>query len=448
MQIDKKSLIDLGVLPNAAGEWPLGRLLDHTHSRQGLSALKALLSAPLDDPGQIVRRQQLMVALPDVTQHVQWTPLIALADDVERYLDSNYIIVPESRAELAIFTMRFRPIGEFVEAKLLSLSQLIERCSEIRERLRLTAGDRAFEHVVERLDRTANDALRMALRDAASSPATRRLRLCALDRCARVACRDLLRDLVDAVYALDAFASLAAAATHMPGASYPQVQADADIGMQLTDVRHPLIDGGVANAVDVRHDERVMFLTGPNMAGKSTLLRAVGLAVYFAHVGLPVAARGARLSLVDRLMSSLTIEDNMLRGESLYLAEVRRVKAVVQAVAAKETVVALLDEVFRGTNVKDAADATALLLAGLARVPRGMFFVASHLVEVAERHRSTAGIGFWCMHVDSAGDQPTFTFALRRGVSDVRLGMRLLEREGVAALLRTLADSRTQIDAS
>ncbi|HYW30482.1 MAG TPA: hypothetical protein VE869_03165 [Gemmatimonas sp.] len=209
---------------------------------------------------------------------------------------------------------------------------------------------------------------------------------------------------------------------------------------QLDGARYPLLAGGTANDLMLAPQERVLFLTGPNMAGKSTLLRTLGLIVHFAHLGLRVPASRAVLPLVDRLITLLDVTDDIVRGESLYLAEVRRVRAVAAAVARGETVVGLLDEAFRGTNIKDATEATGLLTDGLAGASRGLFVLASHLVEVIAARTDDARIARCYMHVESDGANRAggFTFSLRRGVSDVRLGMRLLEREGVVALLQEI----------
>lgn len=439
--VDKKSLIDLGILPNAGGEWPLGRLLDHTNSRQGLDALKRLLAAPLDDPANIATRQQLLRALPAALRHVQWASMVALTKDVEMYLDSNYIICPDTRAACVVFALRYPTIAEYVESRLVAVSQLLEMARAVHDRIRLLGGDALFDEITAAIDDVISGPLCIALRAAVDAPTSRRLRLCLVDKRLRVGAQDAMRRLIAALYQLDAYGSLATMASR-PGPTYPEFAAPDAGGFWVEGIRHPLLDQGVVNDVEVSGRERVMFLTGPNMAGKSTLLRAIGIVVHFAHVGLPVPAARARLPMVDRLIASLSVDDSIARGESLYLAEVRRVKAVVNAVVDGAVVVALLDEVFRGTNAKDAIDATALLVDGLAQTPAGLFVIASHLVEVAEGRDRHAGIGLWCMAVDNAGGQHAFTYALRHGVSDVRLGMMLLESEGVAGALRRLAQCR------
>ena len=178
------------------------------------------------------------------------------------------------------------------------------------------------------------------------------------------------------------------------------------------------------------------------MAGRSTLLRSLGVIILFAHLGLPVPAECARVPIVNRLMTAINAQDSLSRGESLYVAEVRRVREVVRAVASGETVIALLDEAFRGTNVMDALEAMGMLVDGLARAQTGLFVLASHLTEIARERFGHPHVSLWCMHVDAIDDPSSegvrFTYAFRRGVSDVRLGMRLLEREGVVTLLAAI----------
>lgn len=146
------------------------------------------------------------------------------------------------------------------------------------------------------------------------------------------------------------------------------------------------------NDLPLAANERVLFLTGPNLAGKSTLLRAIGIATYCAHLGMAVAARIARIPLHDRLIVSITVRDSLQRGESLDLAEIRRVRAVVEAVERGDAVVAIFDEVFRGTNIKDATQATSLLVDGLAKALHGTFVIASHFADVATTHEDRVGV--------------------------------------------------------
>ena len=157
---------------------------------------------------------------------------------------------------------------------------------------------------------------------------------------------------------------------------------------------------------------------------------------------MAVAARSARIPLFDQLMVSITVRDSLQRGESLYLAEIRRVRAIVEAVARGDAVVAIFDEVFRGTNITDATQATSLLVNGLSQAAHGTFVIASHLADVGSSHAGHAGVACWCMETDVSNGAPVFTHRVRKGVSDVHLGMTLLDAEGVGPMLRRLAASK------
>jgi len=182
----------------------------------------------------------------------------------------------------------------------------------------------------------------------------------------------------------------------------------------------------------------MIFLTGPNMAGKSTLLRALGAAVVLAHAGAAVPAASAQLSVFDVIGTVMSVEDDIRRGESYFLAEVRRVRALLRAVEEGRRTLALLDEPFRGTNVLDASDATLALLDGLAHSSRCRSVLATHLVDVVGR--ASAGTRIKRAHFSAeVGHSLTFDHQLRDGTSDQRLGMLLFEREGVTDLLRRVS---------
>lgn len=430
-------MIDLGIVPNSAGEWPLGTLLDSTHSRRARHALHDLLNQPLANVRDIDARQQLLLALPHMTAELDWTAAGELVAELESYLNSNFVVFPISAFESAIFTLRYSEITTFVERGVSRFAVFMEMCVALRRRLSAIKADSHFQVLLNAFDAVLDTSILDELRFAQAANGNKRMSLCRLDHRVRVELRERLLSLIAAFYMFDAYCSLATAA-YQPGMVMPQIVDNKSGQISIDGLRHPLLAKGIANSITPT-SERVMFLTGPNMAGKSTLLRSLGIAIAFAHLGLPVPAAAATIPLTDRLVASLGNEDNLLRAESLYLAEVRRVKSVVASVANGEAVVALLDEVFRGTNVKDASDATTLLVAGLSRADRGLFAVSSHLIEVAEAMRNRPHIGFWCMQVVTIDDRHVFSYKLLRGVSDVRLGMALLESEGVVALLQRIS---------
>jgi DNA mismatch repair ATPase MutS len=148
-----------------------------------------------------------------------------------------------------------------------------------------------------------------------------------------------------------------------------------------------------------------------------------------------VPARFFRFSPCQRLFGSITVKDNVRAGVSFFRAEALRVKAIAEAVTDGYRVVALMDEPFKGTNVKDAFDASRAILERFAVREGSLFLVSSHLIELGEQMSSTGQVS--CQHFE-AGEQEgklRFEYRLKPGVSTQRLGMRVLREEGIFAML-------------
>lgn len=175
------------------------------------------------------------------------------------------------------------------------------------------------------------------------------------------------------------------------------------------------------------------------MAGKSTFLKAVGIAVLLAHAGCGVPATAMKFRMVGSLFSSVQITDNLSAGESFYLAEVRRIRSLAEALHDHRSALAILDEPFRGTNVHDAAEATLAVIARLVNHPSALIFVASHLAELVPAIIADPRVRLLHFSADISGERPRFHYLLRDAMSTQRLGMTLLRQERVLDLLEQAA---------
>ncbi|MCI7164813.1 hypothetical protein DXA50_18930 [Butyricimonas virosa] len=247
---------------------------------------------------------------------------------------------------------------------------------------------------------------------------------------------DGVRVILDTLYMLDSLRSLGTMAKD-EGLTFP-IFTESGRRVRIEGLYHLFLENPVKN--DVLFDDRqhLCFLTGPNMAGKSTCMKAFGVAVYLAHCGLPVPAARMELSVFKGLFTTINLSDNLSLGYSHYYNEVARVKYIVEQVRDLQNVVVVFDELFRGTNVKDAYDASCAVIGGLARLKYGVFMISTHIVEVAEFLKPFPSVCFRFFEIDMTTGEPRYTYCLREGVSDERIGMYILKKAGVVDLIEAL----------
>ncbi|MDE2815174.1 MAG: DNA mismatch repair protein MutS [Chloroflexota bacterium] len=163
-----------------------------------------------------------------------------------------------------------------------------------------------------------------------------------------------LRKLAGALAALDVFAAFARVAVRR---DFVRPTVDAGDGIEISEGRHPVVeamlDGApfIPNDVKLDAEQQIIVLTGPNMAGKSTYLRQVALTVLMAQVGSFVAARSARVGIVDRIFTRVGAQDEIASGASTFMVEMTETSYILSHATPRSLVV--FDEVGRGTSTYD-----------------------------------------------------------------------------------------------
>jgi hypothetical protein len=175
---------------------------------------------------------------------------------------------------------------------------------------------------------------------------------------------------LDAVADFEALAALSTYAAEHPDAAWPSVEASTAARIEAQDVAHPLLSRtAVANDVALGADApRLLIVSGSNMSGKSTFLRAIGLNVVLAHAGAPVRASRFRSSALA-VGASIRVVDSLQEGQSRFFAEITRLKAIVDQ--ARDTgghTIFLLDEILAGTNSHDRRLGAEALLTALVQL--------------------------------------------------------------------------------
>lgn len=205
--------------------------------------------------------------------------------------------------------------------------------------------------------------------------------------------------------------------------------------LKATGLCHPCIERAVGNAIFLHKNSNLLFLTGANMAGKSTLMKSIGIGLYLAHMGFPVAATQLEFSVRDGLYSSINVADNIGLGYSHFYAEVVRVKQAAEAAASGKKLLLMFDELFKGTNVKDAYDGTLAVTQGFSDYHECLFVISTHIIEVGEALKDRNNIHFVFMPTVMDGPFPRYTYQLQEGITEDRQGMMIIRNEGILALL-------------
>jgi DNA mismatch repair ATPase MutS len=185
-------------------------------------------------------------------------------------------------------------------------------------------------------------------------------------------------------------------------------------------------------------NDPLLFITGPNMSGKTTYMKAAAVAVCLAQTGMGVPATKMRLSPFESILSGINTIDDLQQGYSYFLAEVRRVREALKTVSGGARALVLFDEMFKGTNVKDASDASLAVTRGFACCTNSVFLVSSHLVELVPDLERLPAVQTWYFDADLVDGVPHFSYQRQKGHSIQRLGMSLLAQEGVVQMLSEL----------
>jgi len=236
------------------------------------------------------------------------------------------------------------------------------------------------------------------------------------------------------IYELDVYIAVSGVACAR-GFSYARAWEPEKNILSATGLGHPGIRGAVGNTISLGGDRNVLFLTGANMAGKSTWMKSVGIAMYLSHMGFPVAAATMDFSVCGGLYSSINVADNISLGYSHFYAEVVRVKQAAEAAAGGKRLLLMFDELFKGTNVKDAYDGTLAITQAFSEYRGCLFIISTHIIEVGEALKDNSNIHFVYMPTVMEGAHPRYTYRLEEGITADRQGMMIIQNEGILELI-------------
>jgi DNA mismatch repair ATPase MutS len=438
MVIDNVTLEDLSIF-HAEENQSVFNNLNYTLTNGGRYWLRHLLSTPYSDLKPVTDTQNTLKLI--IKHHAAWPRLITNGTImvIERFYESQVDVMPARPNILSALNYKMLHRSDYSLTKY-TVGHAIDFLKGMQQMIDLFAGDETpalLQAILTRISLLLQkpEAKEMIeLKDAGGLTIADRLRF---GHFFLNHYRHQVNDLIDLYGRLDAYYSLATAVIekqlHFPtfsNAEKPFVSADG--------LYHILLRDPVPYHLVMNEDNSFIFLTGANMAGKSTFIKAVGLAVYLAHLGMAVPAQKMELSLFYGMLSNIHVVDNIMKGESYFFNEVQRIKNTIIKINDGRKWLVLIDELFKGTNVQDAMRCSSEVIKGLLKIKNSLFILSTHLYEIGHELKENEKITFRYFETGVSDDQLSFSYQLKEGISNDRLGYLILKREGVVDMIAKL----------
>ena len=424
LQTDEQTIDDLRIFSkkDAAGIYDI---YNQTHTRGGEAALHEMFRHPLGNRELINQRSSVIEQFAKAKLAFPYSAV--LFDMAEKYL--VHAGEAENRSpNTAVFGEKEIQNGVTAVIVLIKTTQLFLHIKEVAD-VKEYAADRQ-----EVLALLSDPAFEPAMKETSKGKLSY-ASVTAFDTLFRVREHAKIKKLLGYIFKLDVFLSVAAVANKM-NFVFPRALEKGNHELKIQGLYHPELKKAVSNDITLNATQPLLFLTGANMAGKSTFLRSLSTAVYIAHMGFPVAARSMSFPVMDGIYTTINLPDNLGIGASHFYAEVLRVKKMAEELHKGKALFTIFDELFRGTNVKDAHEATVAITHAFAKKTTSLFVISSHIVEAGEQLMKNPKVGFQFLPTRMNGHTPEYTYKLESGITEDRHGMIIINNEGILEILK------------
>jgi DNA mismatch repair protein MutS len=432
--IDKQTVWDLNLFPEKRNDKAILSIYSKTATIGGREILREVFESPVSDLNFLENRKK------EISFFVSSECFIKLnsgqLEYIEWYLRNQRVPLKDNIIDAAVDSVRnklkpdsdYYTISEGILHIIRLLSNLDLFIEEAREITLPDTLDQDFEIVKTFI--FARE-LKKVLTQSDDLSFTQ---INSLDYFFRVSNKNDFRRLLDTVYKIDILQTLSQL-IKKDGFTLPEYSSDKKNIFEVEEAFHPLLSDPVPNSFTFKNNSNLCFITGPNMSGKSTFLKSMGLMIYLSHLGFPVPAKKMTTSLFDGLFTTINLTDNLNIGYSHFYSEVKRVKDLVTRINTDKKLFIIFDELFRGTNVKDAYDASLMIISALAKIKDNLFFISTHILEVAETLDQKDQIMFSCFESELKDQQPVYDYKLKAGISKERIGLLIIKNEKIPEIL-------------
>lgn len=434
MQVDKITLQDIGLFDNE--EHPgLANHLNFCKSNGGKDQLDIYLHNPLGSIISISDRQQALailiknIAFVDAMKITNGTCLV-----IEKFFETSFKTIPIQISLPGAYWYLFWNKADYSLIKY-SVEHLVIFVQSLKDWVRVFEKENenpVIEKLVQRIKKLVEHPELHCLND--YHKITNPQEILSLGYFFLYRYKQQTRNLLDHFYELDALYSLSKAHTNYHF-TFPNWIDDTKPYLSVEQAIHPLVINAIGNTLTLSPEQNFLFLTGANMAGKSTFIKTIGIVVYLSHIGMGATAKNIKLTVMDGLITNLNIADNIVKGESYFFNEVQRIKNTVLKINDGKKNCVLIDELFKGTNILDAMKCSIKVIEGLQKIRSSIFILSTHLYEISDQISQYSNIQFSYFETQVIEKNLNFKYQLTKGVSQDRIGYLILEREGVVDLL-------------
>lgn len=440
LKTDEQTISDLGIF-GIAGKPSVYTLYNNTITQGGGARMEELFRKPITDHEIINQRAARYRFFSERTYQfpIESETMAALAyylenDDVRTQLQLGSQSIGQRFKDIVATDAERVFVNDGVQAAL----RLFYRVDQFLQQLKMTIEKSVCEELFTHLHELIHASEFSQINPYLSPKFEVKLsvvQLSELDKLIRFEQREKVFSILGLLYDLDVLIAVGSVA-RKNNFHFATAFPENNNTISYQQVYHPHVLGAIANNLELDKMHNILFLTGANMAGKSTLMKSVGIALYMAHMGFPVAAKSFAFAVRDGIYTSINLADNLNAGASHYYAEVLRVKEVAKELREGKHLFVIFDELFRGTNVKDAFDATVALTSAFANKRSSQFIISTHIMEAGEvLQQKQLPIKYQYLPTEMSGNTPVYTRVLRDGITADRQGMVIIQNEGILEML-------------
>jgi DNA mismatch repair protein MutS len=434
-ELDRQTISDLELFASVNGN-TIYSFYNSCATFGGRLKLQSMMEKPINDLSLLTERREIISFF--VTHNLSSSLKNHELEIVEEYINLNTHFIENNLG--SVFKLKIDTLLDTdayiykIENGIRSLSNLLHSIRSIIDTLRELNQPKFISSLISLVDNLSKSALKELVVPAPDKKIPAKT-IAKFDVIIRKTVKQDVQDLIHCLYELDVYQSISSTAIKHC-LCFPEYSTDPGAAVEIIGLYHPGIKKPVSNNVTINANSNVFFMTGGNMSGKSSFLKSLGLAIYLAHIGFPIPAERLKTRVFNGLITMLNLADNINLGYSHYYSEVMRVKESALKVVENQNIFVIYDELFRGTNNKDAYQASLLIIPLLTKLRHSVFFVSSHVLELGDDLNKYPSITFKCFRSNITDGSLSFDFKLQDGISKEQIGMYIIKKSGIAEIMQ------------